>query len=266
MQEPVLEKTKERETCRGIIRLSGLQWENNAKRIHGEKYDYSRAVWGTGKTRVRVLCRKCGTEFRPLARAHVYNKTGCPKCAHDFVAEILRGRVFSAEHRRKLSEAGRKRKGWVRKKLDRIVKACPVCGSVFYVIPCRNDKIFCSRECAILGRRKQRYDRHGKNNTRWKGGITPLRQAIWKSDKYDTWRRIIFARDKRACQECGTKVGEFQVHHTPYEFSDILKDFRIKTMDDALACDVLWDKNNGRVMCIKCHRKTYKFKGNQHRK
>jgi hypothetical protein len=186
-------------------------------------------------------------------------------CAKLSVA--LKGRIFTEEHRRKLSIAGKKRKiTWELRHVDRIGKTCSVCGNVFTVLPSRDDKEFCSRKCAIIGRRKGVYDRHGQNNPKWKGGITPLRRMIWKSDAYDSWRRSIFIRDNRTCQGCGTRKGELQVHHTPYEFANILKDFDIRSLEDALGCKILWDKKNGKVMCVRCHRRTYKFKGNQYRK
>ena len=147
---------------------------------------------------------------------------------------------------------------------ERIVKQCPVCKKEFKLLPCRNAKRFCSRRCAVKGRKKAKFpDRRGKNNTNWKGGITGLRCQIWKSEKYKKWRGNIFKKFKKTCQKCGSKK-DLQVHHSPYEFAEILRDYNIKNMQDAYNCENLWEESNGIVLCAKCHRKTYKFKGNQY--
>lgn len=39
-------------------------------------------------------------------------------------------------------------------------------------------------------------------------------------------------------------------------FIEILKVWKIKTLEDALNCPDLWDINNGRTLCLDCHRKT----------
>ena len=50
-----------------------------ARRVHGETYDYSRAVYrGTG-VKVCVICSKHG-EFLVEPGNHIFNKSGCPKC------------------------------------------------------------------------------------------------------------------------------------------------------------------------------------------
>ena len=36
-------------------------------------------------------------------------------------------------------------------KAERIKKACPICGKIFYVLPFRKNQLYCSRDCARLG-------------------------------------------------------------------------------------------------------------------
>jgi len=40
------------------------------------------------------------------------------------------------------------------------------------------------------------------------------------------------------------------------KFGIILKENNIKTFEEALLCEELWNINNGRTLCIKCHKKT----------
>ena len=53
-----------------------------SKAMHGDKYDYSKAVYVGKKYPVTVICKKHG-EFSVVAGNHMHNKTnygGCPKC------------------------------------------------------------------------------------------------------------------------------------------------------------------------------------------
>ena len=102
--------------------------------------------------------------------------------------------------------------------------------------------------------------RIGNKNPNWKGGITPLRNQIYKSIQYKQWRSNVFMRDDWTCQTCGTKSsGNFQPHHTPKSFSEILEKNKIKTLKQALRCKELWDINNGITLCKDCHKLTYNY-------
>lgn len=75
----------------------------------------------------------------------------------------------------------------------------------------------------------------------WKGGITPLRKKLYFSKKYKQWRKDIFGRDNFACQCCGVVGGELNADHIrPWAFFPELR----------------FDINNGRTLCVNCHRKT----------
>ena len=41
---------------------------------------------------------------------------------------------------------------------------------------------------------------------------------------------------------------------------------KIKTLNQALACPPLWETNNGRVLCLKCHRKTVTYGNRKNRR
>lgn len=56
----------------------------NAKKKHGERYDYSRSVYVDYKTKVVITCREHG-DFRQIAETHISGK-GCKKCASELTA------------------------------------------------------------------------------------------------------------------------------------------------------------------------------------
>ena len=95
----------------------------------------------------------------------------------------------------------------------------------------------------------------GEKNGNWKGGITPLMFQIRHSFKYCQWRSDVFTRDDFICQECGKRNCYLEAHHIK-KFSEIIKEYSIKTLEEALNCEELWNINNGQTLCKKCHNKT----------
>ncbi|MCK9371075.1 HNH endonuclease [Candidatus Dojkabacteria bacterium] len=81
----------------------------------------------------------------------------------------------------------------------------------------------------------------GKNHYLWKGGVTPLRKKVEKSLQYKLWRRAVFERDDYTCQICGQRGGELNADH--------IKPF-------ALFPEFRFDINNGRILCVPCHKTT----------
>ena len=53
-----------------------------AKKIHGDKYDYSKSIYNGWDKKLVIICKKHG-EFKQAPRYHIYKKWGCPKCAHN---------------------------------------------------------------------------------------------------------------------------------------------------------------------------------------
>ena len=96
----------------------------------------------------------------------------------------------------------------------------------------------------------------GKNNPNWKGGITILNQLVRTCYKYRQWRSDVFTRDSYTCQFCGIRGGvELNADHIK-PLTIILKENNITTIEDALVCEELWNINNGRTLCVQCHRTT----------
>lgn len=95
----------------------------------------------------------------------------------------------------------------------------------------------------------------GSKHWNWKGGITKLRVKLWHTFEYHQWRSNIFLRDNYICRLCGMRGGSVEADHYPKTFSEILKQYKILTLEDAFSCGELWDVNNGRTLCKPCHKK-----------
>jgi len=79
----------------------------------------------------------------------------------------------------------------------------------------------------------------GANNCNWKGGISPVMEAIRRTDELRKWRLSVFERDQFACVICkSTKPLE----------ADHIKPF-------SLFPELRTDISNGRTLCRPCHLK-----------
>ena len=82
----------------------------------------------------------------------------------------------------------------------------------------------------------------------WKGGITPANAVIRHSIEYRLWRTSVFERDNYTCRFCGIRGGQLQADH--------IKPF-------ALFPELRFAIDNGRTLCIDCHKKTETYGNRQ---
>jgi hypothetical protein len=120
---------------------------------------------------------------------------------------------------------------------------------------------FCSPECMRTWRSRlwkdgaiKRDNHHifskGGDNPNWKGGITPVNELLRRTPEYRAWRAEVFKRDGYTCQLCGQKGGDLNADH--------IKPFSTHP-------ELRHDVDNGRTLCVSCHRKTFIFYRNQYR-
>jgi len=132
------------------------------------------------------------------------------------------------------------------KKKDK--KTCKVCNKVLS----RNDCNYCSI-CI-----KNQFI--GSNSPNWKGGTVKLNRLVRLSEKYKKWRSKIYQRDLYTCQNCKKTGGRLEVHHIK-SLSLILKEYEIKTKQQAYKNKEIFDLNNGITLCKNCHKLTDNYAG-----
>ena len=95
-----------------------------------------------------------------------------------------------------------------------------------------------------------------EKSSNWRGGKTKLGQIIRSCSENRKWIKKVLERDNYTCKICNKRGGDLHVDHI-FKFSWIIDLLNIKTIDDARKYgNVLWDINNGRTLCVDCHRKT----------
>jgi hypothetical protein len=53
----------------------------DARKVHGDKYDYSGVAYSDNKTKVLIKCNTCDYVFNPRPSDHTLHESGCPNCA-----------------------------------------------------------------------------------------------------------------------------------------------------------------------------------------
>jgi hypothetical protein len=95
---------------------------------------------------------------------------------------------------------------------------------------------------ASLETRKKCSEAHkGEKSYSWKGGVTSKNEIIRKSMEYRDWRLAVFQRDNYTCRNCkGRGVTLHADHIKPFAYYPELR----------LVIE------NGRTLCVPCHKKT----------
>lgn len=142
-------------------------------------------------------------------------------------------RIFTEEHRKKLSLAHSNQVPWNKgKKLTEEHKQNLVDSHL------RNPTRY------WLGKKRpdMNWDRNlpkGENHWNWRGGINSINDTIRKSVRYKEWRDAVFERDDYTCQGCGQKGGRLNADHImPFSLFEAVR-FYIE---------------NGRTFCEPCHK------------
>ena len=65
------------------LRKTTQSFIEDAKKIHGDKYDYSKVEYKGNKIKVCIICPEHG-EFWQAPNNHLSSKEGCPKCSNIF--------------------------------------------------------------------------------------------------------------------------------------------------------------------------------------
>lgn len=88
----------------------------------------------------------------------------------------------------------------------------------------------------------------GEKHPNYKDGGAKTSERLFEMGRieYKNWRKAVYERDKYTCRICGSQGGRLNADH-------------IKPW--SLYPDLRYDIENGRTLCVACHRKTDTFGG-----
>jgi 5-methylcytosine-specific restriction endonuclease McrA len=120
-------------------------------------------------------------------------------------------------------------------------RKCLSCNKEFSIKQSQWNIKYCSRIC-YYKTLKGKYP----INLKEKQGIKPRTYHLNKRDKHGSafdreWRKAVFERDEYTCIICKQKGGKLNADH--------IKPFKAFP-------ELRYDINNGRTLCIECHKKT----------
>ena len=99
------------------------------------------------------------------------------------------------------------------------------------------------------------YGRRGPKSHMWKGGKNSINNQVRECYEYDQWRKACFERDSYSCQHCNQRGGTLNVDHIK-QLAQLILEYNITTMKNAYSCPALWNIDNGRTLCVPCHKQT----------
>jgi len=146
------------------------------------------------------------------------------------VSVALKGRIFSAETKRKisLSKFG-KQLGSLHPRWKGGKATCKECQKLLTEY----------RPKTGLCRKCHETTMVGSGNPNWLGGITPIHSRIRNSERYQEWRKRVLFRDVYTCQACGKNRGTLHVDHD---------------LPFSLFPNLRFEVLNGQTLCVDCHR------------
>ena len=153
------------------------------------------------------------------------------------ISAAKKGQTLTAEHRQKLSVAGRGRKLAPRtpEHCQRISAAKK--GYKLGPPTLEHRQNLSEATKASIAR--------GTHNS-YQGGLTSGRAQLQNTFEYKEWRRQIYERDDYTCQICGQHGGNLNADH--------IKPIRLYP-------ELALDLENGRTLCVGCHRQTDTYGG-----
>lgn len=181
-------------------------------------------------------CKKCKKEFKtsPYKIKKGLGKFCSIKC-FNLNRMGTKRKLFSEEHRKKLSQAGKNKifTNEHKKHLSEAGKKKP-------------NMSWLGKKHTEEQKRKISDAQKKEKHWNWKGGITPLNNKLRTSLEIKLWRKSNMERDEFTCQKCKDIGGKLQVHHIN-NFADFPE---LRTSIE-----------NGITFCIKCHQEFHKKYG-----
>lgn len=102
--------------------------------------------------------------------------------------------------------------------------------------------------------------KRGKESIAWKNGNSTWASNVRASEKMKAWTLDVLKRDGFTCRFTGQRGGSLNVHHI-VQLKTLFKIYNVKSFEDAMNCEALWDVDNGVTMAESFHIEFHNFWG-----
>lgn len=115
--------------CKNNLKLTNETFINKAKKIHGNKYDYSKINYKNKNSKLKIICHKHGL-FEQVARNHIMDGCGCSKCGDESVSKSLSLELNNFIEKSNLKHKNKYNYSKVKYKTnrDKVIITCPLHG------------------------------------------------------------------------------------------------------------------------------------------
>ncbi|HEA21193.1 hypothetical protein LCGC14_2536770 [marine sediment metagenome] len=116
-----------------------------------------------------------------------------------------------------------------------------------------------NRKWTMESRQKSSMSKLNQTKEGWSGFATPTYKRIYKWLKCVVgWYDDVKERDSYTCQSCGDDKGSNLHSHHIISLKTIVEQNKIKSLEDAKQCEILYDLGNGKALCENCHKLIHK--------
>lgn len=192
------------------------QFIEDARKIHGDKFDYSEVEYINNKTKIKIICKSCGKKFLQMPYSHLAG-FGCPYCAglakdstESFIekAKQIHGNKFDYS---KVDYKGSKTK---------ICVICKECGKEFWQYPtnhlsghgcpeCRYIKQRLTTEQFVEKAKQVHGDKYDYSKVDYKNTETKVCIICPKHGEF--WQEPRIHLEGKGCPECNNSKGEERI-------------------------------------------------------
>jgi len=231
--------------CSGKHVPTTEEWIASARKVHGDKYDYSKVNYVNNKTNVCIICPEHG-EFLQNPKNHLKGN-GCPKCANEATGE--RRRLSKSEFIKKSREVHGDKYDYSKVEyIDNKTKVCIICPEhgEFWQRPhdhlngrgcrtCEIEKRTLTKEEFIKKAKELHGDKYDYSKVTYVGAHTKIRIICHEHGEF--WQRPNDHTKGAGCPKCNlshlerSMMNYLDEHEIAYDYQKRFKWFGRQSLD-----------------------------------
>lgn len=144
-------------------RLTTDEFIRRAKKVHGDKYDYSKSSYLNAHTKVKIICPKHG-EFLQTPKHHTNDEYGCNLCGYEQGSkkQTMSAKEFYAKAEKAHNNKYKYIKSEFKNTKSKITVICPVHGAMLQI---PSNHLYHKKGCNLCGHESTKTKQHMTQET-----------------------------------------------------------------------------------------------------